>query len=173
MRAMVIPEVKPAIESIAGRWEQKVSPRRRHAMLQLRLGTLLVNWAGSRGEVGSEWRFSIAPEGAEPSSLVPDLAYVSFERLPLELGEAREEPEIAPDIAVEILSPGGDLARLEEKIAIYRSNGARLVLVVDPALRSIDVREADSTQHYRCPEPLTVASYPDLQIDTERLFAGI
>ncbi|MBC5803217.1 MAG: Uma2 family endonuclease, partial [Candidatus Eremiobacteraeota bacterium] len=31
-----IPEVKPAIESIRGRWIQKVSPQSRHSVVQLR-----------------------------------------------------------------------------------------------------------------------------------------
>src|SRR5271154_1871234 len=101
MRAMVIPEVKPAIESIRGRWERKMSPRRRHAILQRKIGALLADWAGDRGEVGSEWRVYLSPLGEEPSSLVPDVAYFSFERLPPELREARGKPEIAPDTARE------------------------------------------------------------------------
>lgn len=36
-----IPEVKPAVESIRGQWYRKVSPRRRHALLQGRLWSLL------------------------------------------------------------------------------------------------------------------------------------
>ncbi len=51
-----IPEVKPAIESIFGRWEPKMSPRRRHSIVQGRMCGLLAQWAG------------------DPSSLVPDVA---------------------------------------------------------------------------------------------------
>src|SRR5579862_4096759 len=107
-----IPEVKPAIESIRGHWTRKMSPQRRHAIQQSRLCELLTRWAGERGEVGSEWRFYFLPEDDRPSSLVPDVAYVSFERMPLKYGELREQPTIAPDIAVEILSPYERRARL-------------------------------------------------------------
>jgi Uma2 family endonuclease len=57
------------------------------------------------GDTGTEWRFYLLPEGEAPSSLVPDVAYVSYERMPETLGELREKPTIAPDIAVEILLP--------------------------------------------------------------------
>jgi Uma2 family endonuclease len=173
MRAMSIPEVKPAIESIRGRWERKMSPRRRHAMLQLRMGTLLADWAGNRGEVGTEWRFYISPPGQEPSSLVPDVAYVSFERLPRELGDSREKPEIAPDIAVEILSPGDRLALLEEKVALYLANGALAVVIVDPLERVVDVRETDASRRYPAPYEVVFDSFADLRFDTAKLFEGV
>ncbi|HTA39344.1 MAG TPA: Uma2 family endonuclease [Candidatus Acidoferrales bacterium] len=157
---MPIPEVKPAIESIRGRREQKMSPQRRHAIVQARLGILLTNWAGRRGEVGTEWRFYISPPGEAPSSLVPDVAYVSFERLPFDLGEAREKPEIAPDIAVEILSPGDRPSLLEEKIAIYIANGCRAVVVVDPIAKTVRVSGS-------------LDAFPGLQIDTGKLFENV
>ncbi|HYL27458.1 MAG TPA: Uma2 family endonuclease [Candidatus Nitrosotalea sp.] len=114
-----IPEVKPAIEMLRGRWEQKTSPRRRHAILQSRFSATLTGWAGDRGEVGSEWRCYILPPKEKPSSLVPDVAYFSFERMPPEAGELRERPTIAPDISVEVLSPDDRRRLLDEKIGIY------------------------------------------------------
>lgn len=111
-----IPEVKPAIELIRGRRMRKTSPKTRHGILQARLAALFLQWAGDRGAVGTEWRYYFLSEGDPPSSLVPDLAYLSYERMPPE-GELREQPTIAPDIAVEILSPGDRLAPLRTKIA--------------------------------------------------------
>jgi len=155
-----IPEVKPAIEMVRGRWQQKMSPRRRHALLQLRLGAILTQWAGERGEVGSEWRCYILPPAEKPSSLVPDVAYFSFERMPVECGELREKPTIAPDIAVEILSPDDRRPLLDEKISIYLANGCRLVIVADPATRTVEM-------HPGC------GVYPDLHIDLATLFAKL
>jgi Uma2 family endonuclease len=68
----------------------------------------------------------------KPSSLVPDVAYVSNGRLAAKEGEARERPAFAPDIAVEILSPKDRLPLLEAKIELYLENGALLVIVIDP-----------------------------------------
>ncbi|MBV8434084.1 MAG: hypothetical protein JO029_07395 [Candidatus Eremiobacteraeota bacterium] len=53
--------------------------RRRHNILQARFSILLTQWAGDRGEVGSEYRFYLYEEGEKPSSLVPDVAYCSFD----------------------------------------------------------------------------------------------
>src|SRR5579871_5643617 len=127
-----IPEIEPAIEMVRGRWEQKLSPRRRHAIVQARFCAILTQWAANRGEVGSEWRCYILPPADEPSSLVPDVAYFSFERMPVECGELREMPTIAPDIVVEILSPGDRRPLLDEKISIYLANGSRLAIIADP-----------------------------------------
>ena len=77
-----IPEVKPAIESIRGRWHRKMSPKTQHSMVQARLAALFLHWAGDRGAVGTEWRYYFLPEDEKPSSLVPDLAYLAHERMP-------------------------------------------------------------------------------------------
>jgi len=94
-----IPEIKPAIESIGGRWMQKVSPQSRHSVLQARLGALLGTWAGRRGQVGTERRCYFLPQGERWSSLVPDVAYFSYERLPRDLGgcaKSRRLPRTSP-----------------------------------------------------------------------------
>lgn len=86
---------------------------------------LLTQWAGDRGEVGSEYRFYLLEEGCKQSSLVPDVAYYSFERMPPELGEARETPTIAPDIAAEILSPDDRARRSAISESILRLYSTR------------------------------------------------
>lgn len=168
-----IPETKPAIESIRGRWEPKVSPKRKHALLQARLTALLLSWATDRGEVGTEWRFYILPPGEKPSSLVPDVAYVSFERMPPELGELREKPTIAPDIAVEIVSPEDRASVIEEKIALYLNAGARLVMLVDPRDRSVVFYEPNALRRFAGEDVARSTSFDDLKIELRSLFAGI
>jgi Uma2 family endonuclease len=169
-----IPEVKPAIESIRGVWERKVSPQRRHALLQGRLWKLLDAALGELGEVGSEWRFYLLPNGENPSSLVPDVAFVSFERMPEEYGELREKPTIAPDIAVEILSPGDRITTLQRKIELYLANGARLVVVVDPLKRTVTFQEASGSRTIAQVQGIAVPdAYPKLKIDLNALFAKL
>jgi Uma2 family endonuclease len=169
-----LPEVKPAIESIRGVWEQKMSPRRRHAVLQGRLCTLLTSAFGDLGEVGTEWRFYLLPPGETPSSLVPDVAYVSFERMPESNGELREKPTIAPDIAAEVLLPGDRMKTLETKIGLYLTNGALLVIVVDPLARTLTFHEATGTRTIAQAQAIAVPdTYPNLKIDLNALFARI
>jgi Uma2 family endonuclease len=168
-----IPEVKPAIESVRGHWYQKMSPRTRHSLLQGRLVTLLGKWAGDRGDVGTEWRFYLLPPGEKPSSLVPDVAYVANGRLAAEAGDARERPTFAPDIVVEILSPGDRRRLLETKVDLYFAQGTALVIVVDPAQRTVRMREphAETTSHVG--ELACCTAFPDLTIDVTSLFARI
>lgn len=169
-----IPEVKPAIESVRGAWEQKMSPRRQHAILQGRLWKILDSAFGDAGEAGTEWRFYLLPPGEMPSSLVPDVAYVSFERMPEEHGERREKPTIAPDIAVEILSPDDRMKTLAEKIQLYLANGTRLVMVVDPIERTVTFHESSGVRTIAQIQAIAVPrAYPNLTIDLNALFAKL
>lgn len=174
-RSLDFPDVeKPYVESIRGRLEPKVSPKRTHALLQLALAQQLRRWAGDRGEVGTEWRFYLLSGAGKPSSLVPDVAYVSFERLPRDLpSDARERPRIAPDIATEIVSPGDSKRTLDEKIDLYLRHGSRVVIVVDPRTRTVALHthEEDCTHADR--GGLTVPPYDDLVLDLDPLFAGV
>ncbi len=168
-----IPEVKPAIESIRGRWIQKASPQSRHSVVQLRLGALLAAWAGRRGQVGTEWRYYFLPEGERWSSLVPDVAYFSFERLPRDLGEAREKPTVAPDIAVEIVSPDDRRSILDEKIDLYFRGSAKLVIVIDPQRRRVELHEGGSQSLFGSEEHARSLTFPDLTIDGSDLFVDL
>ncbi len=168
-----IPDVKPAIESICGLWVRKLSPKRRHAVLQGRLCHTLTEALGDLGEVGSEWRWAILPRGEKPSSLVPNVTFVSFERLPLDLGEIREAAAIAPDIAIEILSPGDNRKFLRRKIDIYLTNGSHAVIVVDPAGRRVIVHQSTGAQLFEGGQTATIDRYPQLHIDLTKLFERI
>ncbi|MGH7756516.1 MAG: Uma2 family endonuclease, partial [Vulcanimicrobiaceae bacterium] len=119
LREIVLPETKPETEWVRGRALQKVSPRRDHAVLQLTFGAHLVAWARGRGEVGSGWRFRVAPPGEVARPLVPDLAFVRVERLRGLAGRDLQIPALAPDLAVEILSPGDRRVDIDHKIGIY------------------------------------------------------
>lgn len=165
-------DVKPAIESIRGRWYQKMSPRTRHSLLQFRLAKLLERWAGEGALIGTEWRFYLVRE-ERPSSLVPDVAWVAEGRLPAEAGDARERPALAPDIVVEILSPRDRKRLLETKIGLYFDHGSSLVIVVDPANRTVRMCERDRDETARIGEIAHSTAYPTLSIDLEALFKGI
>ncbi len=168
-----IPEVKPAIESIRGAWKQKVSPKRRHALVQGRLWSALTVTFDGRGEVGTEWRFYLLPPHEKPSSLVPDVAFVSYERMPEVLGELREKPTIAPDIAVEVLSPEDKRSVLEEKTELYLRNGCKLVIVADPIARTLEMID-ESARTLFCKDAIaTTIRYPELRIDLSALFAKV
>lgn len=68
----------------------------------------------------------------------PDVSFIRQERVE-EVGEAEGFWPGAPDLAVEVNSPGDTVGEVEEKVQEWLSAGARLVWVVSPKLRAITV----------------------------------
>jgi Uma2 family endonuclease len=85
---------------------------------------------GEFGEVASEWTMRLVDE-PERTALVPDVAFVAHARMAGFTSAEASEPAIAPDIAVEILSPSDRRRDADEKIALYLKHGSLLVLEVD------------------------------------------
>jgi len=164
-------DVKPYVELLHGRRISRVSPKLRHSMAQVRIGAVILDWAGKRAYVGTEWRFYMLPEHGKPSSLVPDVAFVSRERLDSLAGEAREKPPSAPDIAVEVWSPGSRRKVLREKIDIYFAYGSRLVIVADPEHQTIEMHEPEATRTFSAGEVATSNAYPGLSLDVSEITA--
>jgi Uma2 family endonuclease len=160
---IVLLESKPETEWVRGRPLQKVSPQRTHARLQGALTTRLDRWAAGRGEVAPEWRFRVAPPRGVRRPLVPDVAYVSNERLRTLSDEELEIPPLAPNVAVEILSPchpelvEGRRADVDDKIAVYLQAGSSLVIVVDPQQRAVELH--DAARIVRLDETSTIAHW--------------
>ena len=67
---------------------------------------------------------------------VPDVSFMRADRLPPE-GLGPGLLRLAPDLAVEVLSPSESASELEEKLADYTVAGTRLIWVVDPARRTV------------------------------------
>lgn len=164
---------KPYEEAIHGRKEPKVSPRWTHTFLQTRLALWLYNWANGRGRAGTEWRCYLIEGEEKPSSLVPDVSYISYERLPRDVEtDLRERPRMAPDIAIEVFSPSDRKRTLEEKIALYLAHGSRVVMVVYPDHRIVFHTASGATTH-PAQGTLVVPGYDDLRLDADALFADL
>ena len=77
--------------------------------------------------------------GRDPDTmLIPDVAFVDVRRLPPR-DTWTQRLELAPDLAVEILSPSNRMSHVQRKLAIYLSAGVRLVWLVDPDDRTVTV----------------------------------
>jgi Uma2 family endonuclease len=171
LHEIVLPITKPETEWILGRAVRKVSPFRTHALLQAMICNALSHWAKGRGEVGPEWRFRIAPPGEVRRPLVPDIAFVSHARLDALEGLDLELPPFAPDVAVEILSPGWRRRHLDHKIGVYLAGGSALVVVVDPPQRTVQLHDADGTRTLRDDDVLAHAALPEFALPLYELFA--
>ena len=170
---IVLPQTKPETEWILGKPVRKVSPFRTHARLQGALLYALAPWAEGRGEVAPEWRFRIAPPGEARRPLVPDLAYVRNERL-RELSDAEiEAPPLAPDVAIEILSPGDNPAHVVHKIGVYLAAGSLLVIVVDPKDRSVTLHDPEGSRVLRGGDGIAHDAMPGFALPLPALFAAL
>ena len=72
---------KPYVELIDGIEVSKSPTVTRHSLLQTVLGSWLLQWAEPYGIVGTEYRVYPVPKGERLSSLVPDVAFITFERM--------------------------------------------------------------------------------------------
>lgn len=162
---------RPEIEYLAGSGHPKMSPKRTHAQVQLALARIIQDQAGERGVVGTEWRFRLL---ADPrTEFVPDVAFVSRERLRALAPLQREEPPFAPDIAAEVRSPGEPARVRNKKIADYLAHGSVLVLDVDPKRRMVAAHAADGTQVIQPGAMVQHSTIPWLRFDPAGLFAAL
>jgi Uma2 family endonuclease len=168
---IVLPETKPETEWVRGRPLQKVSPQRTHSRLQGALTMRLDRWAAGRGEVGPEWRFRVAPPGEVRRPLVPDVAYVSNERLRPLSDKELEVPPLAPDVAVEILSPDDRRADIDDKIGVYLRAGSSLVIVVDPQQRAVELHDRAETVRIDEAGAIAHSALPGFSYPVRELFA--
>jgi Uma2 family endonuclease len=85
----------------------------------------------------------------------PDVAFVSANRLPAPEA-AHRYFEGAPDLAVEIVSPGDTWSDVFEKVQEYLAAGSRLVWVVERRTRTVSVyRDDGSSQVLRADDTLS------------------
>ena len=74
----------------------------------------------------------------------PDVSFVATGRFP---GDQPPEGdiEIAPDLAVVVVSPNDGYEEIQVRLADYQSARARLIWVISPKTRSVMVRRLDGT----------------------------
>jgi len=73
----------------------------------------------------------------------PDIAFTSAEKIPLN-ARITGYAEVAPDLVVEVASPGDSRRAVHDKARMWLSHGVRLVWVVQPDTRSVDVHRPDA-----------------------------
>jgi Uma2 family endonuclease len=70
---------------------------------------------------------------------IPDVSFVSWDRLPGHELPAEPIPDLVPDLAVEVLSESNTEAEMKRKLREYFQAGSRLVWLVDPQTRTARV----------------------------------
>jgi Uma2 family endonuclease len=116
-------------------------PTEQHGLIQVNIATELRNHTKPRslGRVTAEPRHQTPDD--RYNSRLPDIAFTSKERaLPLVTKGAVQQ---MPDLVVEIQSPDDSLRKMRDKAAYYLANGARLVWLVLPEKRLVEIYRAN------------------------------
>jgi Uma2 family endonuclease len=70
---------------------------------------------------------------------IPDVAFISWDRLPNRRVPTEPLPDVAPNLVVEVLSASNTLGEMARKRQEYFSAGVQLVWQVDPRMRTVEV----------------------------------
>ena len=168
---LALPEEEPALEFFGGRVTQKVSPKLRHGVIQGQVIRLSNNILvpSHRGLAASEVRVTIG--GA---SRVPDVVIFRWDRIPCDQdGELLDDVTTAPDVIVEVLSPGQTQRDQRNRCHWFVGQGTRAALLVHPRERWIDVIRAGQPVVRLVPgDTLDLADIiPELVIPVTEIFA--
>lgn len=117
-----------------------VSPSNPYASaVAVRISAALVNFVGDSGYVtGADSGYDISPD----DTFAPEVAYISKARQP-RLPETSFNP-LPPDLAVEVKSPADSKRELRRKAEIYLAHGTRMVWLVFPQERRVEVYVPDA-----------------------------
>jgi Uma2 family endonuclease len=173
MQEIILPDdVTPALEWVGDRIVQKMSPTPQHSVAQGALVAALLAWARAHhgGSVGVELRFQLQPPGKIRRTLVPDVCYVSYERMSKQEIRANEAPRIGPEVVFEVLSPGDRRKDLAEKIDVYLSTGTQVIFLVDLLKQTVKQIEAEGTREFAEAETVEHASLPGFSMPVRELF---
>lgn len=135
-RLEAVSDDEKVYEIIDGKPEEKIVGGARHGGIGMRLGarlTLFVEENQLGAIYGPDTTFKIGE-----NQRLPDLAFVAADRIPPE-GEPEGIWELAPDLAVEIVSPTDLYEKVIRKLVDYFAAGMRLVWLISPENRQLTV----------------------------------
>ena len=133
------------VELVRGRLVVREPPGLRHGIVGLEIAARLWDFVRAHNlgiVVAAETGFKLF---AKPDTVrAADAAFIRRERVPdpLPAGYAN----LAPDLVVEVLSPGDRAGEVLSKVGDWLSAGSRLVWVLDPARRRARVYRADGSE---------------------------
>ncbi|MEX0820296.1 MAG: Uma2 family endonuclease [Pirellulaceae bacterium] len=154
-----LPDLDYPNELVRGRIVRMNPPQSRHGQVCSRAVRIIGNYADEHdlGHVLSN-DSGVITERSPDTLRGADLAFYSFTRVPKgPLGEGYLE--VAPDVAVEVLSKFDRWPKVLAKVAEYLGAGVRVVCVLDPKRKSAqvhrptgDIEVLDGDQRLRLPE---------------------
>ncbi len=168
-----LPESSDRSELINGEIVNKVSPTSPHSRAQKRLLIMLNDWCErtNLGEVNPEWTIALKRNGVDWAP-VPDLTYISYERVPADWDGQGLCPGI-PELVIEIISPGQTFGGMTSKATDYLIAGVERVWVVDNQSKSVTVfGNSEFPQTFWINDTITDVLLPELAIAIADIFSG-
>ncbi len=141
-----------------------------HGKIQAKLASKLDSYLEQHaiGDVVTETNFKLWPE-QERQSRIPDVAFVRKERLPQDL---RHFPALAPDLAIEIISPEDNFLQVMSKVDEYLAQGTHTVWLVISDTREVLV--CNATNKYSVRDVLTAPELlPGFELPVAKIFEGL
>jgi len=156
----------PRCELLFGRFYLTPSPSLLHQTVCALLWRVLDEIGQATG--GRAWVAPLDVTLADHSVVQPDVIYVSRERRKI----AQERIEGAPDLLIEILSPGTERRDRGEKLILYAQSGIREYWLVDPIERYVQFLVNDSGRFVVIPpaEVYESSVLPGVRLDVEDLW---
>jgi Uma2 family endonuclease len=161
---------EPRCELLYGRLLVTPAPTARHQHLVLNLARVLADCADRQGD-----RALVSPIDvvlADHSVVQPDVVYVRAAGSSI----IRDRVEGAPDLVVEVLSPGTARRDLGEKLRLYAEAGVAEYWIVDPGLQTFEfLVRSDDGFRLRLPDgpAYRSAAIPGLELDLEAFWRSI
>ncbi len=140
---MALPEGSGRCDLIAGEVHEMAPAGGEHSLIAGTFAWVIGAFASERG-LGS---ILVAEPGfilrRDPDTMLsPDVAYVATDRMPP--ADQRVGPwPMAPDLAVEVISPSERSRLVAAKVTAYLDGGCRLVWIVEPRRRTVTVWTPD------------------------------
>lgn len=160
-------------EWVRGTAYPKLNPSPPHGRLQIVLGSLLYAWGHARGHVAAENDMNVRVSAGDIRRYLPDIHFTSYAAL--DAGGDADSPiqSVAPDLVIEIRSPGQSVVYLDDKVAAFLAAGTQIVLVVNPQESTIDVHRSTGRTTLDRGASFRDPAFPGFTIDISALFDSL
>ena len=162
------------LELVQGRLVREPRPAPLHARVVTTLVWLLEGFVRENGAgvvlVEAGFLLSQGPDTVRG----PDLSFVSTGRIPVDGYEQGGFWEMAPDLAIEVLSPANRASEMQEKVLDYQAAGSRPVWVVAHRLRSVTIHTPGGEARLLMGRAALEGGevLPGFRVELEELFPG-
>jgi Uma2 family endonuclease len=161
-------------ELLGGELYMVPAPTTRHQRISQRIEFLLLMYLRTHdlGEVLDAPVDVVFGQGHEREVAQPDIVFVRRERAQIVI---ETEIDGAPDLVIEILSPGTEVRDRTYKKTLYARYGVHEYWIVDPVANTVEIYVLDargygSPRIYTATDELQTSLFPDLQIPLAEIF---